>query len=431
MSIPAPRWSLATRVAFRFFVAYFTPYILLTQMLWSLVQLPGIDDLTELDERWPTRQIVSWTATHVFHAASPLVITGSGSGDKTFDWVEAFCLLMLAIVVTIVWSVADRRRPHYASLHKWFRVFLRFALGSTMFTYGFAKAIPLQMPYPSLVRLVEPFGNLSPMGVLWASIGASRSYEIFIGCSEILGGLLVMIPRTALLGALVCLADTIQVFVLNMTYDVPVKLFSFHLVLMALFLLAPDAPRLVNLFFRNREAGPSTQPPLFQTRRANRLVAAAQWLVIAYLAVVSVVSGRRAWTEYGGGAPVSPLYGIWNVSQLSVDGQPRPLLVTDADRWRRVLFTSPTRVTFQRMDDTTSSFGAAIDTSTRAISLTRSDDKNWKAAFTFQRPGPESLILDGSMDQRTIHMELQLVDREKFLLVSRGFHWIQEYPFNR
>ena len=140
----------------------------------------------------------------MFHATSPLVITGSGSGDKTFDWVEAFCLATLAIVVTIIWSVADRRRPHYASLHKWFRLFLRFALGSTMFTYGFAKAIPLQMPYPSLVRLVEPFGNLSPMGVLWASIGASRSYEIFAGCSEILGGLLLMIPRTALLGALVC-----------------------------------------------------------------------------------------------------------------------------------------------------------------------------------------------------------------------------------
>jgi hypothetical protein len=27
----------------------FHPYILLTQMLWSLVLLPGIDDLTELD----------------------------------------------------------------------------------------------------------------------------------------------------------------------------------------------------------------------------------------------------------------------------------------------------------------------------------------------------------------------------------------------
>ena len=52
--------------------------------------------------------------------------------------------------------------------------------------------------------------------------------------------------RTALFGALICLADTVQVSMLNMTYDVPVKMLSFHLVLMALFLLAPDLPRLAN-----------------------------------------------------------------------------------------------------------------------------------------------------------------------------------------
>jgi hypothetical protein len=28
-------------------------------------------------------------------------------------------------------------------------------------------------------------------------------------------------------------------------------------------------------------------------------------------------------------------------------------------------------------------------------------------------------------------MQLRLVDRSKFMVVSRGFHWVQEYPFNR
>jgi hypothetical protein len=35
------------------------------------------------------------------------------------------------------------------------------------------------------------------------------------------------------------------------------------------------------------------------------------------------------------------------------------------------------------------------------------------------------------MDGHTIHMQLALFDRNRFLLVTRGFHWIQEYPFNR
>ena len=39
-----------------------------------------------------------------------------------------------------------------------------------------------------------------------------------------------------------------------MTYDVPVKLFSFHLIVMSAFLVAPNAPRLFDFFIRRRAA---------------------------------------------------------------------------------------------------------------------------------------------------------------------------------
>ena len=35
------------------------------------------------------------------------------------------------------------------------------------------------------------------------------------------------------------------------------------------------------------------------------------------------------------------------------------------------------------------------------------------------------------MDNHQVHMELQLIDRDSFLLVSRGFHWIKEAPLGR
>jgi hypothetical protein len=47
------------------------------------------------------------------------------------------------------------------------------------------------------------------------------------------------------------------------------------------------------------------------------------------------------------------------------------------------------------------------------------------------RAAEDQLTLDGNMDSHKIHMQLHLVDRTKFALVSRGFHWAQEYPFNR
>ena len=173
MSVTTRAWAPATRILFRLTLWYFTLYIVTTQMLGSLLPLP-VGDMPELATHPPISSLVSWMAAHVFHVSSPLVITGSGSGDKTFDWVHAFCVLVVSLTITVVWTVFDRHRQRYDRLHAWFTLFVRFALGTTMVGYGMVKAFPLQMPAPSLTRLLEPYGNFSPMGVLWASIGASR-----------------------------------------------------------------------------------------------------------------------------------------------------------------------------------------------------------------------------------------------------------------
>jgi len=425
-----PEWSLARRVTFRFCFVYLGLYCLGTQIFGGLFPIPRVE-VPDPASLWPMRQIIFWTAAHIFHAKLPLIYTDSGSGDKTFDWVFVFCLLVIAAVATGIWSALDRKRGNYAALYKWLRLVIRFALASEMILYGMDKVIPLQMPFPYLTWLLEPYHDFSPMGVLWSSIGASPAYEIFAGCAETLGGILLIFPRTAMLGALVSLADLTQVFMLNMTYDVPVKLFSFHLLLMALFLLAPEFERLADFFLRNRTARPSTHLELFQTRRANRIALAAQVILGIWLVGVNVYTGWDGWHTYGGGRTKSPLYGIWNVAELSIDGQVRSPLLGDYDRWQRVVFDFPERVTFQRMDESFAGYGAAIDSNAKTIALTKNSDKNWKGNLTFQRVAEDQLILDGNMDSHTIHMKLQLVDHKKFLLVSRGFHWIQEYPFNR
>src|SRR5579863_10719535 len=264
------RWSLTCRVALRFCFVYFGLYCVATQILPGIFPVPNVD-VPDVATLWPMRPIVLWTAAHILRVTHPLVYEDTGSGDRTFDWVLLFCLLVVATAATGIWSVLDRKRENYVTLYKWFRLFLRFALASEMITYGLGKVIPLQMPYPYLVKLIEPLGNYSPMGILWSFIGASPAYETFTGCAEMLAGLLLIFPRTTTLGALVCLADTVQIFMLNMTYDVPVKLLSLHLILMSFFLLAPEFSRLADFFLWNRSAGPSTQPELFATRRANRI----------------------------------------------------------------------------------------------------------------------------------------------------------------
>lgn len=426
----ALRWKLIHRIGFRFCFAYFAMYCIFTQILTGFLPLPNVE-IPDLSLFWPWNRIVLWTGAHILRIGKPVVFVQSGSGDKLFDWVLAFSMLLIAALATAAWTALDRKRANYKTLDKWFRLFLRLGLAGQLISYGIDKAIPLQMPYPSLVQMLEAYGNFSPMGVLWKSIGAAPGYEIFAGCAELLAGVLLLFPRTAMLGAFLCLGDMIQVFMLNMTYDVPVKLLSFHLVLLSLYLLAPEFRRVARFFLGEGGVEASSQPALFSTRRANWIALAAQVGLGVWLVGMYGWGGVADWKQYGGGRPRSYLYGIWNVDEYSVDGQVHPPLLTDPDRWQRAVFDSEKRLVFQHMDGTLGVYSAAIDGRSQSILLTKPDDKKWQGKLTFQRATPEQMTLDGTMDGHILHAKLVLMDKDKLLLPNRGFHWVQERPFNR
>jgi len=420
-----PRWSARLRTAFRFSFLYLGLFCLVTQISGSLFLIPT-GSFRGFGPLWPMRPITVWIAEHFFGVTEPLVY-GRYSGETLFFWIQTLWLGILAVIATAIWSALDRRRENYATLHKWFRLFIRFALAASMFEYGMTKVIPTQFPRPPLNTLVTPVGNLSLSALLWTTIGSSPVYEIFTGCAELLGGILLIIPRTTTLGALICLADMTQVFVLNMTYDIGVKQISFHLILLSLFLLAPEFPRLVNFFVLNRPAAPSAQPQLFSSARANRVALAAQMVFGLYLVGTYAYINWTYWYAAGDGRPRSPLYGIWNVNQLSIDGQAAgPPILNDYDRrWRRVIFDLPDAVAFQRVDDSFARYGASIDVYKETVALTKGNSKKWKANFTFQRPAGDQLVLDGDMDGHKIHAELQLADFDTFRLLNSRFRWVR------
>lgn len=427
----AAHWNLAARIAFRFCVLYFGLYCLSNQILTSLLAIPNVN-IPDPSTFFPLRNIILFTAQHIFHLPlTPMFLMDTGSGDRPSDWVLVFCTLAFAAVGTAVWSFLDRKRTSYSALHKWFWLFFRYCLASQMFLYAFAKIVPLQMPFPPLFRLLEPFGNFSPMGVLWSSIGAAPAYEIFAGSAELLGGLLLVIPRTRTLGALICLADMTQVFLLNMTYDVPVKLLSFHLILLSLLMLTPEMQRVLNFFVLNRTAEPYTPPPLFHSARRNRIAAIVQVALVLWLLGLNTWGAREGYKTYGNGVPTPALYGIWDVEQQTVDGKPVPPLLTDTTRWRRILFDRYNLIVFLHMNDDRVYYSGTIDPKTSTIKFGQRGKGPANTTFTWNRPAADQLVLDGPLDGHKLHLELRLEDRSKLMLVSRGFHWVQPSPFNK
>jgi hypothetical protein len=115
--------------------------------------------------------------------------------------------------------------------------------------------------------------------------------------------------------------------------------------------------------------------------------------------------------------------------QSGVRCHARPPLVTDRERWRRVIFADPGTMAVQLMSD--SRLRYVLNLNQGLMTLGKRDDAQWKTTFSYAQPKPGLLTLEGTLDGRKIRARLHLEKPPKFLLTTRGFHWINERPFSR
>ncbi len=157
------------------------------------------------------------------------------------------------------------------ALDKWVRLAARFCLAGQMFSYGAAKAVPLQFQLPPS-KLVEPLGDLSPMGLLWAQTGFLEAVPDAARLCGDRGRAAAHRPAHGVAGR-AGVGDG-KDLLLNLTFDVPVKVHSFHLLLLSL--LAPHTPRLTEALLTERPVPAAVPADLFRSRRANRIATALQ-----------------------------------------------------------------------------------------------------------------------------------------------------------
>jgi uncharacterized membrane protein YphA (DoxX/SURF4 family) len=419
------RWSPAKRVAFRFACAYFGLYSFPS----PIGLLPGMGWLNDAYEAlWDA--LVPWVGNHLLHIPGEIKSVATGSGDTTYNYVHNLCVLVLALLATLVWTAVDRRRVQYEKLDEWLRVYLRYNLALTMLGYGFAKVFHTQFPFPHGDRLLTPYGNSSPMGLLWTFMGYSTAYNVFTGGAEVLGGVLLLFRRTTTLGALVVIGVMSNVVMLNFCYDVPVKLFSSHLLVMALLLTMPDLQRLANVFVLNRPAAPVVFPRHFERKWLERARIAAKVLLVGTTVVMGVIGQMEARRMISEGTGM-PIQGIYEVETFRRDGQEVPPLLTETSRWRRVFFNRFGSIIIRPVDDTSKFFRVQIDAEKKSIALTPRNPADAKVTLSYGSPDPEHLVIEGVYEGARIEARLRKREESEFLLVNRGFHWINEFPFNR
>lgn len=419
-------WNLALKITFRFGLSYFVLFCL----PFPLNYLPWAKLTAWYDAMWV--KIVPWFALHMLHLAQPIVTQSNGNGDTPYGYVKSLCFLVLAVLITIVWSLLDRKRENYRTLHQWGRLYLRIFLGGTLLVYGAFKVIPAQFPPNWQWRYLETFGDSSPMGLLWTFMSASTSYTIFAGAIEMLGGILLFVPRLVTLGALISIAAMTNVFILNMSYDVPVKFFSFHLLLLGIFLILPELRRLARFFVLNRPTEPAAPELHFRGRWLNRGFLLGQIALGLFFAGYNLHAANLGLKSFATGnfAAKPPLRGTWGVDEFTLDGQVRPPLLTDSVRWQKAIIETAGGLMAQSMDGKLLRMPGKMDSDKKTFDLTRRDDAHWKANLSYAFPSTGIMIMDGQINGQRAHITFHQLDG-KYLLNTRGFHWVNMAPFNR
>lgn len=371
----------------------------------------------------------------------------TGSGDTTYAYVQLLATITAALAATVLWSLADRRSRAYPRLSRWLAVSTRYFVGTTMLSYGLAKIIPNQFPQPTLDQLLRTYGESSPMGLVWTFMGLSPAYTIFAGLAEAGGGVLLFFRRTTTLGAAVLAAVLTNVVMLNFAYDVPVKLFSSHLLVMAVGLLLIDIRRLLAVFWSNSSMPPVLRP-LFASAWANRFGRTVALLAVGFMALTTTTSNWQSYTTIGNGRPRPELWGIHDVTRFIYDGEERPPLLTDTVRWRALVvdraLTPPApvrpggmqpagQIVIQHMNGRRAFHQVILDEAARTFFLRPYGSQAGSSAtneLTYERSAG-IVVVTGTWNGRPLEVHMQTRAPGQLLLLNRGFRWVNEVPFNR
>jgi hypothetical protein len=301
-----------------------------------------------------------------------------------------------------------------------------------MFSYGFVKVFKLQFPFFSADRLLQPYGDSSPMGLAWNFLGFSQGYNYFMGFGELLSGILLLFRRTTTLGALVTLVVAGNIMAINYCFDVPVKLLSTALVVMSLFLLSKDLQRIVDFFFLNRPTqAADITAPAFRKKWQIILLAFLKYGLICYVIFVNVQQALSAMKQYGDAAPKPPLHGIYNIETFVRNRDTLEALKTDTTRWSQLIVSYPGYSFIKMMNDSTKGFAFNTDTAAKKIEMFSYLDTSKKSNFVYSFPHENILLLTGKLNNDSVMIQMKRYDLNNFRLINRGFHWVNEYPLNR
>jgi hypothetical protein len=424
---PLPLWQ---RILFRFFSVY---------LLLHVFAKPFFEDVPvfstiAIAQHYICFVSVNFFNTYVLHFADKLAPIPL-STDALFNYAQLLLFLSVAAVGTVVWSLTDSgRKPDNSCFYV--VTVVRYFLAYVSFMYGIIKLYGLQMPFPTLTEMATPFGDFTPMKLLWHTTGYSAGYQKFSGLMEFMVGVLLMYRRTVTLGVLLALGVYINVFLLNLSYDIPIKIFSFHLVLMCLFLLIMDSKRLFNFFIFNKPAAQSVVYSLCPSKLIKFRPVAKIIFVLSVMYLIAGPFNAQKRQQETAIKEIKPIpHGLYNVITFVKNGDTLPVLAKDTLIWKDIIFERGNKYATVNSADTLFKplynrgfFYYKADTLANTMTGYKYTESRKQVIFNLKyklSDNKEQVKMWIALKKDSLYIELNKNEKQ-FKLSQKQFHWITE-----
>lgn len=358
----------------------------------------------------------AWLGGHAWHLPKE-AFASDASGDSPLEFGRSLAFACVAFAVGALATFVDRRDNTEDRYLRGLSLVLRFGLAADLFVYGFIKVFPSQFPPVDGSELMTPLRELAPQSLYWATIGAAPAYQVFAGCVEAGTAVLLSFRRTALVGSLLAAGVMANVFMINLAYDIPVKLRALHLLAMAAVLVMMEGRRVGAFLFGG-------QVPDQRAPKRPRWAGLMALGLFGWAFLGSAVSAHGAWRRQQSGR-LRPLVGSYEPESMTVNGVDRPLLITDPAAWRCMWIAELGPVLeVVRMDGTDQGFYLKVDTAARTLTL-QGPSIQGISTLHYTEPDKDHLVLEGQLGSETLRVRLRKLDTAAMPLLSEGTHWIE------
>lgn len=280
-----------------------------------------------------------------------------------------------------------------------FKLLSVYYIAAVFLKYGFDKVFKRQFYLPEPNILYSNFGSLTKDTLFWSTMGTSHIYSIVTGIIEVIAGLLILFQRTRIAGFFLAFVVAINILLINISFDISVKLFTLFLLMVVFFNLYPFLKTTYAFFIQQKAVQLSTPNIIPINRWVHTLLCSG---IIGLILVPYISAGNL--NDDNAARPF--LHGAYQVEHFTINNDS---LSKGDFPYRRFFIHRNRYIIFQKEDDTMVDYLFEMNEGAKQMEIR--DYENNKIAVTY------------NYDEKAGALQLTFANKLNWIIQSKALDW--------